>query len=209
MTPIEIIITSIGGSAVLFGALSYLAKSIISQLLTKDIENHKTKLKFESDLELEKFKSELEKTAFEHQTRFSKLHDKRAEIIAELYSRIVDLYNTVKIFVGMALVDDGEEQKKKITKELWETVDHYRDYFQKHKIFLEVELCKKIEELDESMSAPVSKLMMHMKMSSQNDNYSPLFEAWEEAEEKIESLVSEIKNEIENEFRTLLGVIEK
>jgi hypothetical protein len=34
---------------------------------------------------------ELDKTKFEHQTKFVKLHEKRAEVIAELYRKIVIL----------------------------------------------------------------------------------------------------------------------
>ena len=67
MSPFEIIIASIGGSAALFGIIGWLTKSLISQLLSKDIENHKSKLQYDSEIELTKFKKEIEKTEFEHQ----------------------------------------------------------------------------------------------------------------------------------------------
>ncbi len=208
MSPIEIIIASVGSSAVLFGVLGYFAKSLVSQLLAKDIENHKSKIKFEIDLELTKFKSEIEKSAFEHQTRFSKLHDKRAEVIADLYSRIVDLYIHVNVFtkIEMPITEKNQKEKK---RKLWGAVEHYRDYFFKHKIFLEQELCNKIEQLDSSMSLPISKLMMHIEKYGQNNDFAPVIEAWQQAQKTIDTSVKEIKQEIEDEFRVILGVIEK
>ena len=90
MSPIEIIIASIGGSAALFGIIGWLAKSLISQLLLKDIANHKSKLQYDSEIEITRFKKEIEKTAFEHQVRFSKLHDMRGEVLADLYKLLVE-----------------------------------------------------------------------------------------------------------------------
>jgi hypothetical protein len=37
------------------------------------------------DAEIERLKTSLQMTALEHQVRFSKLHEKRAKVIADLY----------------------------------------------------------------------------------------------------------------------------
>jgi len=55
MTPLEIVITSIGGSAALFAIVGFLSRSLVPHLLSKDIAT---------------FKSDLEKIAYEHQVRF-------------------------------------------------------------------------------------------------------------------------------------------
>jgi Na+-translocating ferredoxin:NAD+ oxidoreductase RnfG subunit len=42
------------------------------------------------------FEKSLEKEAFEHETRFTKLHEKRAEVIAELYKYLVRLQRDLR-----------------------------------------------------------------------------------------------------------------
>jgi hypothetical protein len=77
MSPLEIILASIGGSATLVAVLGWLAKSLVSNLLDKDIAS---------------FRYELEKLALEHNVRFSTLHERRDVVIATLYSEIVGFY---------------------------------------------------------------------------------------------------------------------
>ena len=51
----------------------------------------KTRLKSDADIEIERLKNSLQMLAMEHQVRFSKLHEKRAEVIGEVYKRLTDL----------------------------------------------------------------------------------------------------------------------
>jgi len=205
MTTLEFIISFLGGSALLLFAVAWLIRTLVSQFLAKDLENYKTKLQFESQIELTKFKSEIEKSAFEHQIIFSKLHDKHAEIIAELYSKIVNLHKATNLFVKMLLAVT-EEQRKENLEKLWTAVDDFREYFDKNKIFFKDKTCQKVEQLNDSMSEPVSKLVMHLEMSAQNNDVEPVFNAWEKAEQQIEEIVSVIKKDLEDEFREILGV---
>ena len=59
MTAFQIIISSIGGSAVLFGALAWLVKSIITYYLSKDIDKFKANLQLEAQKELAQIQSTL------------------------------------------------------------------------------------------------------------------------------------------------------
>ena len=97
------------------------------------------------------------------------------------------------------------EYKNKL-KELWKAVDNFRDYFDKHRVFFNDDICQKIEELNSAMSDPVSKLVQHLQMYEQNNDISPTVKAWEEGEQRIENIVNYIKNELEEEFRSILGV---
>jgi hypothetical protein len=205
MSALQFIISFLGGSAILLAAVAWLMKSLVTQWLAKDIENHKSKLQFESQTELTKFKAEIEKTAFEHQIIFSRLHDKRAEVIAELYAKIAMLYRTMTVFVRMALAVEEADRKNKL-KDLWKAVDDFRGIYERNKIFFHANVCEKIEELDSAMSAPVSKLVMHLEMYEQNNDISPAVQAWEEGKQKIEEIVNVIKKELEDEFREILGV---
>lgn len=57
--------------------------------LMRDTKLFETQLKSTSDAEIERLKSALQAVAVEHQIWFSKLHEKRAEVIADLYKKLV------------------------------------------------------------------------------------------------------------------------
>ena len=93
MITLEQILLMVFGGAGLQLGLAYLAKSLISQWLTKDIESYKAKVKAAGDLTVEQTKAALAMTALEHQVRYSKLHERRAEVPAELYRLLVEAHN--------------------------------------------------------------------------------------------------------------------
>jgi len=74
------------GGTVILGVAAWLIKTALTSKLTQETEAFKARLKADGDAEIEKLKHSLEKVAVEHQVRFSKLHEKRAEIIADLYA---------------------------------------------------------------------------------------------------------------------------
>jgi hypothetical protein len=85
------VFTTIGGGAVLLGAAAYLIRAALTQRLLLDAEGFKSQLKASADAEVERLKVSLQMSALEHEVRFSKLHEKRAEVIAELYGRLVEI----------------------------------------------------------------------------------------------------------------------
>jgi hypothetical protein len=83
MDPLTSLLVAIGANAAILAVLGFLARSLINSWLAKDLEKFKFELKSASDTAFESLKSDLQRAAFEHQVRFSKLHEKRAEVIAE------------------------------------------------------------------------------------------------------------------------------
>lgn len=208
MSTFGIILTSIGGSAVLFAVVAWLAKSIISQFLEKDFERYKFNLQTNAQMELEKFKAELKRSAYEHQITFGKLHEKRAEIIADLYAKIADLQGSVEIFVRNAIGVAPNKNKENL-QIIWNAADSFKECYRKNRIFLSEDMCELIEDLNSNLSSPVSELSMHLEMLEKTDQIEPIYNAWEKAEHKIATTVSIIRRDIETQFRKLLGVTKK
>jgi hypothetical protein len=65
-----------------------LTKHLISQLLQKDVEAYKIRLAAETARDAEQFRNELGTRAKQHELRFTKLEEKRAEVIAEMYYQL-------------------------------------------------------------------------------------------------------------------------
>ncbi|MFT7229330.1 MAG: endonuclease YncB(thermonuclease family) [Methylophilaceae bacterium] len=88
------IITSATVAGLLTAALVWLTKSVISERLKNAIKNeydqkletHKAELKSTSNIEIEKLKSQLGIIAAQGNFKFTKLHEKRADAISEIYA---------------------------------------------------------------------------------------------------------------------------
>jgi len=191
MSPFEIIFASIGGSAVLFGVVGFLFKSLISHLLDKDVAL---------------YKSTLEKISFEHRVIFGKLHETRAEITLKLYSSIVELENKVSTFVNYAVSVD-EVTNRKHMEELWKAADDFKGIFQKNRIIYSVDLCRKLDDLNNSLSEAVSELVMNIELNQETSEWKQLAESWKKAKDLIDSKSPALKEAVEKEFRELLWVL--
>ena len=141
------LITAIGGSAILFAAMAWFTRSVINHLLSKDLEIFKLKLQEESQQELIRLQSSVQLVQLEHQVRFTKLHERRAEIIAELYSKVVELHRATSDFVRFYQSVDGLKNKEHI-KSLWSATDEFRNYFEKHRIYFNQDTCTNIDSLN-------------------------------------------------------------
>ena len=75
------LLVAAGGNAAVLLVLGFLGRSLVSSILAQNIEKFKAGLA----QNLEKFKADLQQAGIEHQIRFSKLHEKRATVLAELH----------------------------------------------------------------------------------------------------------------------------
>jgi len=205
----QTIVLALGGNLALVAVLGWLSKSLISQLLAKDIESFKIALKSESESASEKLRHELEKAMIEHQVRFSKLHEKRAEVIAELYSLLVQAYWDLQSFVSPAEWA-GEPNKQEKFASAMNSVAAFYHFFDKHRIYIPEGLCAQIDEFVREMRKRAIGFGVYVEY---NDESLPpqamerKHNAWTDAWEYFEKKVPDAKNALENELRTILGGI--
>ncbi len=128
-----------GGNATLLLVLGFLFKSLLSHMLTKDVEKYKAELNADADLLIERLKSTLQIVALEHQVRFSKLHQKRAEAIEELNKRAYDLEQEAARYASN-FGQDGPQAYQRVKGK----VRDFHDFCTSHQIYLS-------DEMDESL----------------------------------------------------------
>ena len=92
MTDGEMVLTALGGQAVLLAVLGFLGRAVATHWLDKDLRTFEAKLKAAANESVANMTHELEKAKLEHQVRFSKLHERRADIIAEVYRLLAYFY---------------------------------------------------------------------------------------------------------------------
>ncbi len=205
----QTIILVFGGNVALFAVLGYLSKSLLSQLLLKDIEGFKAILKSESEVASQKLRHDLEKASIEHKVRFSKLHEKRAEVIAKLYSLLVQAYWDLSSFVSPIDWAGEPNKQEKYVAAMNSVADFYR-YFDKHRIYLPEALCLQIDEYVQEMRSRAIGFGVYVKYDDAtitDHAYENKHKAWEQAWEYFQKKVPETKTSLENELRDILGGI--
>ena len=111
----EEVVKFLGGTAIAIAAIGWLVRSLIGHFLSKDVESFKQRLQSESTVELERLRHSLRLIASEREKQVHLLHERRAEVIAELYARLKEFVGAAGSFAS--LVEwKGETVRKKHPK---------------------------------------------------------------------------------------------
>jgi hypothetical protein len=98
------------------------------------------RFKAANDKELERLRADLRIVAFQQETTFAKLHEKRAEVIAELYAKLVIVHSAMQDLLN-PLEMDGEANRERKEKTAAEAGNDFSSYYSRHRIFFEEQLC--------------------------------------------------------------------
>ena len=197
-------------SVALSGLLIWITKSWISARLQQAIkseyeqklETHKAQLKAQSDVELEKLRSRLSISAIEHEVRFSRLHEKRAEVIAQTYTLLKNLYlrlaNYVKVFEPA-----GESPKEHRRKEAADAHQTFRSYYTTRLIFLPKATASKLEDIDSQLVKTLNEFALSVEMSQNASGDS--IKKWMQIFDRVNGEIKDALGELEDELRRLIG----
>ena len=84
----EAVWIALGGNVIFLAAVAFLGRTIITHWLDKDLDRFRTELEHSASRQLETLKSRLQIAANEHAILLTKLQERRAEVIGELYGQI-------------------------------------------------------------------------------------------------------------------------
>ncbi len=208
------IITSGAISTLLAAGVVWLTKSWISERLKNAIKNeydeklatHKSQLQAQSDIEIERLRSQLSIAMVEHQIKFSGFHTKRAEVIAELYRLLVQAYFDTSSFVSNGGCT-GKPDKEKYVTAMSSITDSYR-CFEKNRIYLQEAVCAKLEAFIQAMRDKATGFGVYVRY---DDDNLPLatdekkFKALISALEYFEKELPAAKVSLEHELRKILS----
>lgn len=177
-------------------------KNSIANEYAQKLETHKSSLKSLADVELEKLRSQLAQASIEHQVKFSKLHELRAEIIANTYERLKDLYmklgDYVKLFEPVG--DKSQKERRELAAQAHK---FFNDYFQGKLIFFPKTTADKLQEINLDLVRAFNQFAINVEMAGHNRQNST--ENWIKVFETVNVEIKEALVEIECEFRALLG----
>jgi hypothetical protein len=145
---ITAIVTAVGGGAVFLAAAAWLIKALVSNRLALDAEKFKIAIRTNADREIEAFriglqananteierlKNALQILADERKVLFSKLHEKRASVIAELHERFVTAYWAAHTYHQWVEFQGGPTEEEQAAT-AWQTLREAYNFFEKNRI---------------------------------------------------------------------------
>jgi len=186
----QALLVGFGGNAALLLVITFLGRSLIGNFLTKDIE---------------KFKGDLQLAAIEHEIRFSKLHEKRAEVLADLYKLLVAATWETASFASPWEFAGELDKKQKYQKAMNAIAEYFR-FFDQHRIYIPQELCASLEAFAQGLRSPTIGFGVYLPFEFPNERTAEeKFKAWDKAWESVQTDIPQLRRALEAEFRKLLG----
>lgn len=201
------VLLAIGGNTAILAVLAFVAKSLFEKILARDTKRFESELKAASDAEIEHLKNQLQLRSIEHQVRFSRLHERRAETIAKLYELLVEALWAAESFLSPAeWVGEPSKREKHVTA-MNKLVDTFR-YFDQHKIYFDEELCESLEKLLRETRRLVIEFGVWVgfdEHSLTDQSAKQKQEAWLANWQAIQKDIPEARRQLEHKFREILG----
>lgn len=147
---------------------------------------------------LEQFKGQIQQTVSEHDTRYAYLHKQRGEVIDQLYKQIIKMRR--RLNQSLLVSPDDEislkEQRTESHADFYELYDSYLG----NRIYLDEELCKKIETLNRNLG----NALEHTEIDYR---YPEMIRAYRDRTKAIiANEIDPLLGQIERQIRDILGL---
>lgn len=183
--------------------------------LNQELENHKQKLDSETNIhklalekDLEKFKGELHKLSFEHQTKYLQLHTDRAETIKKLFGLLYDLESKMESLMR-PFQAAGEKPINAKFQEAADAANEFVRFYKSNEILFNSKTCELFEKINNSFLNAWTNFRMSRELGQTEspDLSQQLIEKEMDAYYKtLLTKIPELKEELKDDFRNLLGV---
>ena len=188
------------GALAIMAVLVYLGRVVLRHILAAELEIYKQQLQMEGVMAMERLRAELCRHAPDTDGRLSRLQAKQAEVIAELYKRMVFLRNAMTKMAGSGPHDQaGQDEKAAVMMAAGEEL---RDYFDQHRIYLDEAVSRKFHSLQATFfDAWVKHSFALAKDQYVRQGKELSNETWKKLSEEVPPLLQDI----EEDFRAMLG----
>ena len=200
---IETILATILATAASALLLAYLSRTLLSHWLDKDLASYKANLSAAHARALEEYKAAVARASIEHQVRFTRLHDRRARIVARVYAKLDQVHLAMREWTRTMRVGQRRDMSKLRDSTLSARND-FLEYYSRNAIWLERDICDAIDGIISQLDEPTYNFMVDVDDKGfPNDR-----KAWLAASEKLTKDVPKVRQAIEKRFRAILGVVE-
>jgi len=166
-------------------------------------------IKHEYDKELENFKNKLQIEAYKRNIEYSRIHEKRLEIISELAGKMYSLHQALTQYVSVFEWEDGPTKKER-RKMVVETLGDFLKFYRPKKLFLPENTVEKIDSFIKRLNDTAFKFMRNVEYlhELEEDEIKKSIDIWVESDKFAVEEIPKIIQVIEDDFRKLLGMKE-
>jgi hypothetical protein len=209
MSPWETILLAFGGNAILLAILGWLARSLLSQFLAKDLHNFESDLSLRTELATAELKQRLGMAAHEHNVRFTKLHERQSQVVEKIYDLILD-FEDASAALALGSNDIARDLLSSALNRAEDARRSLSEYIRRHEIFIpeetSIQLQALLKRVNDLLSSCSHNLLDRMLADLGNDEYFPDDkEAWSAVHRYLENEAPLVRKSLEQEFRKHLG----
>lgn len=205
------ILQNLGIYGLLTGGITWLLKSLGQNLIDRRFKAFEKELEIKSreyqaglDTDLESHKAKLN---IEH-TQYLKLHERRLEIMVEIYKKIAELDRTMYIMTAiMKPIPPGKDINEMEQEQINAANDAYQNFktfYQDNKIFFNEETCKLLDTLQTMYWDSLWDGTVRQRIGSTDFKFN--YENAKKASDTVREHIPPVRQNLEKEFRTILGV---
>ncbi|CAN5223971.1 hypothetical protein BH10PSE3_BH10PSE3_07080 [soil metagenome] len=182
-------------------AITEKVKAAIKAEYDEKLERLKAELKVSNDVELERQKHQLALQAQRFSLQFSRLQDRRAGVIAEVYSALTETISALRQYVAI-FEHAGMGTRQERYETLVEAHKKFQGVFTPNKIFLPKGVEARIDGLNREIFDSGNKFAISVDRSGGERGDT---DKWMEVWTRVGDPMSEALTELEGEFRRLMG----
>ena len=206
----ETILTSIATS----GLIVWLARTWITERLSQSIRHEynaklaafQSELKAEADVSLERLRSNLQITASKRNIEYSRIHEKRLEIISELAGRLDAFHQRVSTYVS-AFEFAGGPTKEERRKAAADAFTQFNEYFRPRRFFLPEHTVEKIEAFRSKLYDISIEFMFYVEQGREmRSDPNKNIDVWTKASDYTTKEAPKLLADLEADFRQVLGI---
>lgn len=201
------ILSTIGLLVLISPVFIWAVKLFAAHLLNRELEQHRSRL----ETNRIEFEASLKQVAFEHQTKFTSLHNERAEKTVEIWRALKHAGGECERFVH-PLQMGGQETQDKLGEEAGEEIRELNQLIYKNTIYFPKPLADRLVDFGKDLNHIFSTAYRSYK-GARDGCRNPYFgdEPGEPSEfgdswEKLNDQIVPLLDELEQECRQLLGV---
>jgi len=186
------------------GLVVFVLKTWIKKSIHHEYDRKLEAMKSQHTIDLERIRSDLTIAVNEHYIRFSKLHEKRAEVVAQTYGRMLKLRDAVADYTR-TIVRDIDPPLPERRNAVQEALNDFHQYFFPNEIYLPENTAAAVKDLREKLYR-VSRewyLLNEDEKRFAGDS-SPLYERWQKESEPLLNEMGPLFETIRKQFQGLI-----
>jgi hypothetical protein len=196
-TVLQTLAVSLGGA----GTVTVLSQVLAKHLLDKDVEKYRADLKREGELELARLRSTLEHVAIEHRVRFTRLHEKQAEIVADIFAGLDRLHGAMRDWTSPIKLG-GDPDMPALQAEAMTKYNEFIEYYYPRAIWLDPDTCAAISNIVDGLRTAFYDFVV----DTDEKGYPRDRRGWHAVYEKMARDIPAARNLLDVRFRQILGV---